>query len=110
MQTTATLSATITHRTPKAKDSHRRTHSHDVAITFKVANPMNLKTGLTVPVQQLAEDCIEVARAAGTDLNAILGIHPTFESYALYLKEHLLAKYPTVEVAISDEIFSVSTE
>lgn len=110
MQTTVTMMTTITHKTPKAKGSHRRTHAHDVAITFTVKNPMNLKTGMTVPVEQLAEDATELLLDTGSDLNLILGIHPTFESYALVLKESLLAKYPTVEVAISDETFSVSTE
>lgn len=110
MQTTVTVNHRVSHRTPRATQSHRRQHEHPVAVTFKVANPMNLKTGMTVPVEELGEDCVEVLRVVGPDLNAILGIHPTFESYALYLKERLLAKYPTMEVAISDETFSVSTE
>ena len=107
MRLTTRLPLTVAHATPAAQHAHVRIHQHDILLAVTVKAPY--------AAEQLRQQVEATLHRYGYPsetivLNDIVGIEPTFEGFAAVLRESLLAVHPTVQVAISDHDYAVSTE
>ena len=111
---------TFSHALPRRKGAHGRAHEHEVQVTFTLNTQPNPLTGISVPFDDFRTTCAAVLAKVPHepdkpyDIRKIPGIHPTWESFTLWLREQLLSTYSSaataaLSVSLRDDLYEVTS-